>query len=157
MGLMGTAADLATDILILAEIAITVLVILGVRKVRRRRNVSAHRRLMLATLILNAVFLAGFLVADAIKSSNVVLRNPAPAYVFWPLLSIHLAIAVSALAVAVISWRIARAGIVETGAGIDLSPEAKVRHRRVSRHYPWLWYSTLVTGLMLYGVVYVVF
>lgn len=157
MGLLGTAADWATDVLILAEIVITVLVILGVRFIRRGRRVSTHRKIMLSTLILNAVFLAGFLVADAIKAETVLDRNPAPAYVFWPMLGVHLAIAVSALGVAIVSWRIARKGVIHTDHGMDLSPEVKVRHRRVSRHYPWLWYSTLATGLMLYGVVYLLY
>ena len=81
----------------------------------------------------------------------------APLSVFVPLLTIHLIIAVTALGVAVASWLIARKGIVPTAMGIDLKPEVRVRHRRVSKYYPYLWASTLATGLLLYYVVYVVY
>lgn len=157
MGLLGTGADLASDLLILAEILISVLVFLGVVLIRRRRRVGAHRKVMLTTLALNAFFLAGFLIQDAVRQSNVVERSAAPAAVFWPLLTVHLVIAVSALGVAVASWRIARRGMVTTETGIDLVPEVRRRHRRVSRYYPWLWGSTLATGLLLYYVLYVVY
>lgn len=154
---MGDAADLATNLLILAEILITVLVFVGVRYIRRGRRVGRHRRTMLWSLGLNALFLAGFLIQDAIRSSNVILRSTAPALVFWPLLTVHLSIAVTALGIAIVSWRIARKGVVQTADGIDLTPEVRARHRRVSRFYPPLWYSTLATGLLLYGVLYVVY
>lgn len=157
MGLLGTGAGIASDLLILSEIAISVLVLAGVLAIRRGRRVGRHRRLMLTTLALNAVFLTGFLVQDALRSSNVVQRSTAPPTVFWPLLSIHLVIAVSALATAVVAWRIARRGIVRTSAGIDLRPDVRARHTRVSRWYPWLWGSTLATGLLLYGVLYVAY
>jgi len=158
VGLLRTGADIASDLLILSEIVISVLVFLGVWTIRRnRRKVGRHRGLMLWVLGLNAVFLAGFLIQDAIRSSNVVERSKAPLGVFVPLLSIHLMIAVSALSVAVVSWRIARKGLVRTATGWDLTPEIRIRHRRVSRYYPWLWGFTLGTGLLLYGVLYVVY
>jgi uncharacterized membrane protein YozB (DUF420 family) len=158
VGVLGTGADIASDLLILSEIAISLLVLLGVWTIRRdRKKVGRHRGFMLWVLGLNALFLTGFLVQDAIRSSNVVERSSAPLGVFVPLLSVHLMIAVSALSVAVVSWRIARKGLVRTETGWDLTPEIRVRHRRVSRYYPWLWGLTLATGLLLYGVLYVVY
>lgn len=158
MALLGTHADVASDLLILSEIAISLLVLVGVLTIRRdRRRVRRHRGLMLWVLGLNAVFLLGFLVQDAVRSSNVVVRSRAPLGVFVPLLSVHLMVAVSALSVAVVSWRIARRGLVRTPQGYELLPEARLRHRRVSRYYPWLWGLTLGTGLLLYGVLYVVY
>ena len=159
MGVLGTAADLATDVLILAEIAISLLVLLGVLTIRRnRQRVGAHRAYMLWVLGLNAFFLAGFLVQDLVRSSNVVERSTAPAAVFWPLLGVHLAIAVSALGVAIASWLIARKGLLRRpDGGWDLAPDVRIRHRRVSRYYPWLWALTLATGLLLYGVLYIAY
>lgn len=158
MAILGTDADLASDVLILAEIAISVLVLAGVVTIRRnRKRVRPHRAYMLWVLGLNAFFLAGFLIQDIARSSNVTERSTAPASVFWPLLAVHLAIAVSALGVAIASWLIARKGIVRTPEGMDLVPEVRARHRRVSRYYPWLWAMTLVTGLLLYGVLYILF
>lgn len=156
MSFLGTGADLATDLLILAEVLISLLVLFGVIAIKKGRAVGRHRLFMLSTLVLNAIFLVAFLIQDLVKGSNVVARSSAPAHVFWPLLGVHLTIAVSALAIAVASWLIARKGMVRSAGGaLDLSPDVRIRHRRVSKYYPWLWGSTLATGLLLYGVVYV--
>lgn len=158
MAILGTGADLASDVLILSEIVISLLVFAGVLAIRRNRARPArHRVYMLWVLGLNAFFLIGFLIQDALKAETVVQRSTAPLNVFVPLLVFHLMIAVSAMTVAVVSWRIAVKGLVRGPNGIDLTPEARVRHRRVSRFYPWLWAATLATGLLLYGVLYVVY
>lgn len=164
--LLGTDANVFSDLLILAEILISVLVLVGFVVIRRARRgqrharVRAHRRVMLWTLGLNAFFLSGFLIQDAIRSQTVLSEERglrAPLIVFVPLLVVHLAIAVTALGVAFIAWRIARKGIVTKEDGIDLDPEVRRRHTRVSRYYPYLWAATLATGLLLYYVVYVVY
>lgn len=160
MGLLGTDAGIFSDLLILAEILISVLVLAGVVLIKRGRRVGVHRRVMLWTLGLNAFFLSGFLVQDAVQSQTVLSEERglrAPLGVFVPLLAVHLAIAVAALGVAVASWRIARKGIVVTANGIDLAPDVRARHTRVSRFYPYLWGATLATGLLLYYVIYVVY
>lgn len=158
--LLGTDASVFSDLLILAEILISALVLTGFLLIKRGRRVSKHRLVMLWTLGLNAFFLVGFLVQDAIRSQTVLSGERglrAPLSVFVPLLSIHLMIAVSAVSVAVVSWRIARRGIIQTPTGIDLVPDVRVRHRRVSKYYPYLWAATLATGLLLYYVIYVVY
>jgi uncharacterized membrane protein YozB (DUF420 family) len=158
VGLLGTAADVATDLLLAGMVVISALVLAGVRLIRRdrRRNVRRHRSLMLWVLTLNGIFLSGFVVQDVARSSNVVLRSAAPPAVFWPLLAVHVAVAVSALGLAIASWRIARRGLVRgPEGGWDLTPDVRARHRRVSRYYPWLWGLTLATGLLLYAVLYV--
>ena len=159
MALFGTDAGLPTDLLILGEIVISVLVYLGVRRIRRN-EVHAHRTLMLTTLGLNAFLLVSFLITDVIKATNTIERGlTAPLWVFIPLLAVHLTIAVTALTIAILSWRIARQGTVRDGQGIviTVTPQVRERHRRVSRHYPRLWYATLATGLILYVVLYVLY
>lgn len=158
MGVLGTPADIATDLLILAEVLISALVLIGVVFIRKDRSrVGRHRAVMLWVLGLNAVFLAGFLIQDLVRQSSVIERSKAPAHVFWPLLGVHLVIAVSALGVAIASWIIARRGLRRTDAGWELPPAVRLRHRRVSRFYPWLWGFTLGTGLLLYGTLYWVY
>ena len=156
MGLWTTVANAASSLLIAGELVITLLVFLGVRAIRRGRRVARHRALMLWSLGLNAVFLAAFLVSDVLKQQSVLTRgkvaNPA---LFFTVLGIHLVIASSALAVAIVAWWRTRGHRIQTPQGdLDLEPAARARHRRISRWYPWLWGFTLATGLALFGVVY---
>lgn len=153
MGILGTGADLASDVLILGEVVVSLLVWWGVRSIRHGRHVGRHRRLMLSVLLLNAILLASFLYVDVARSETVLARGRSTA--FYVALGIHLPIAVSALTIAVISWLIARKGIVPKGDTIDLEPSVRARHIRVSRWYPWLWGATLATGLLLYASIYV--
>ena len=156
MGILGTDADIATDVLILGEIIITVLVVYGVRLIRRN-HVHRHRTVMLTGLAFNLVLLASFVVTDIIKFTNTVERGTdAPIWVFIPLLVIHVSIAIGALTLAIVSWRIARRGTVHDGHGrvVNLTPAVREAHRRVSRYYPTVWYATLATGLLLYAVLY---
>lgn len=158
VGILGSGADLATDLLILAEIAISVLVLCGILLIRRGRRVSRHRLVMLSSLALNAVFLVAFLVQDILRASNVAERaTSVPGIVFWPMLGVHLAIAVTALGVAIWAWRVAAPATVGSGTTLDLAPAARSRHRAIARYYPWLWAFTLVTGLLLYAIVYVAY
>lgn len=148
-----------TQVLLLGEMGITVLVYLGVRAIRQRR-VHSHRLLMLWSLGLNLLLLASFVVVDLARASNTVKRGAtAPLWVFFPLLLVHLTIAVSALTIAIISWRIARRGVLRDAGDrvVDLEAEVRRRHRRVSRFYPNLWYATLATGLLLYFALYIAF
>jgi putative membrane protein len=148
-----------TQVLLLGEIATTVLVFLGVRAIRAKA-VHRHRTLMLWSLGLNLGLLASFLVVDVIRASNTVQRGlTAPLYVFLPMLAIHLAIAISALTLAIWAWRIARTGVQRDGNDrvVDLHPEIRARHRKISKYYPALWYATLLTGLLLYAVLYIRF
>ncbi len=158
MGILGTDADWASDVLILSEIVISLLVLIGVVFIRRdRRRVRRHRAVMLWVLALNAFFLSGFLVQDIVRQSSTIERSAFvqdKPWLFWSMLGVHLAIAISAIGVAIASWLIARKGVVQGEHGMELRPEVRSRHRRVSRYYPWLWASTLVTGLLLYSVLY---
>ncbi|HLE46738.1 MAG TPA: DUF420 domain-containing protein [Candidatus Thermoplasmatota archaeon] len=159
MALFGTNAGLPTDILILGEIVITVLVYLGVRKIKKN-DVNGHRTIMLTTLGLNAVLLVSFLITDIVKATNTIERGlTAPLWVFIPLLVVHLTIAITALTVAIVSWQIVRKGVVRDRDGHVLTVTGRVRaqHRRISRFYPNLWYSTLATGLILYVVLYLLY
>lgn len=148
-----------TQALLLGEIIITFLVVLGLRAIRKKQ-IHRHRLLMLWSLGLNLFALASFVVVDVIRASNTVERGlTAPLYVFLPLLTIHLTIAITALTIAVLSWRIARQGIQRDAEGrvVDVDPAIRAKHRRISRFYPRLWYATLATGLLLYAVLYIRF
>ena len=161
---MGTMAVFSlettpTQILLAGEILTTVLVFLGVRAIRRK-DVTRHRVLMLWSLALNLILLASFVVVDVIRTSTTLERGlTTPLYVFIPMLAIHLAIAISALTLAVWSWLIARKAVIRDAEGrvVDLPPEVRVRHRRVSKYFPNLWYATLATGLLLFAVLYIRF
>jgi uncharacterized membrane protein YozB (DUF420 family) len=161
VGIFGTEAGIASDILIGGEVILTILVYLGVRSIRRDRagHVSNHRTLMLTVLAFNLVLLLFFVVMDLIKASNTVERGlTAPLWIFVPLLIIHLFIAISALTIAIRAWLIARKGVVRDGKGkvVSVTPDVRIAHRRISRYYPPMWYATLTTGLILYLVLYVV-
>lgn len=156
MAFLQSWSELPSDLLILGEVAVTALVVLGVRSIRRNQ-VARHRLLMLSALALNLALLAGFLVVDLIRASNTLQRGlPIPALLFWTILGVHLAIAVTALVVAVRAWLIARPGVVRDGQGtvVNLTPPVRAAHRRVSTYYPGLWYATFGTGLVLYLVLY---
>ena len=148
-----------TQVLLVGEIATTVLVYLGVRAIRRNA-VHRHRLLMLWSLGLNLVLLASFLVVDAIRASNTIERGlTTPLYVFIPMLVIHLGIAITALTLAIMAWRIGRKGVIRDAENhvIDLAPEIRIKHRRIAKYYPSLWYATLATGLLLYAALYLRF
>lgn len=147
-----------TQILLLGEIGITVLVWLGVKAIKRN-DVHKHRTLMLWSLGLNLILLASFVVVDLMRASNTVERGlTAPLWVFIPMLLIHLSIAISALTIAIVSWRIARKGVIRDSDNqvVDLDPAVRIKHRRISKFYPNLWYATLVTGLLLYVALYLI-
>jgi uncharacterized membrane protein YozB (DUF420 family) len=156
MGLFGTGADVWSDLLLLVEVAITAAVLVGIVLIRRGR-IKHHRLVMLSTLAVNAVFLIAFLIQDAVAASNTAARGiSAPGIVFWPTLVVHLAFAFTAFAIAVAAWRIARRGHSVTPEGRHVvDGQTRRRHRAIARYYPWLWGATLVTGLLLYNVVYV--
>lgn len=156
MALFGTDADLASDILVLVEVAITAAIVAGVWLIHRGR-IKHHRVVMLSTLAANAVFLVGFLVLDAFKASTTLDRGiDAPAVVFWTTLVVHLAFAFTSFGIAIAAWRIARRGhTVQPDGTHAVGGEVRKRHRAIARYYPYLWGATLVTGLLLYNVVYV--
>lgn len=156
MAFFQSWSELPSDLLIVGEIAVTTLVVLGVRSIRRNQ-VARHRLLMLSALITNLVVLAGFLIVDVLRASTTVSRATGPRLaLFWPLLGIHLIIAVSALTIALRAWWIARKGVVRDGQGavVNVTPDVRRSHRAVSRYYPSLWYATFGTGLLLYAVLY---
>lgn len=148
-----------TQVLLLGEIATTVLVYLGVRAIRANA-VHRHRLLMLWSLGLNLVLLASFLVVDAIRASNTIERGlTTPLYVFIPMLVIHLSIAITALTLAIMAWRIGRKGVIRDANNrvTDLTPKIRLKHKRIAKFYPNLWYATLITGLLLYAALYLRF
>lgn len=156
MALFGTDADLASDVLVLVEILITAAVVAGVLLIRRGR-IKHHRLVMLSTLAANAVFLVGFLILDAVKATTTLERGvDAPAAVFWTTLGVHLAFAFTSFGIAVAAWRIARRGhAVQPDGTHTVAGDVRRKHRAIARYYPYLWGATLVTGLLLYNVVYV--
>lgn len=160
MGFLGTRADAFTDGLIVGEIVVTALVFTGVRLIRRN-HVAQHRLTMLGMLALNLLILTTFLVKDVFARSTVLERaaTAAPLFVYVPLLVVHLLLAVTALALSIWAWSIARRGVVRDGIGrvFNVTPEVRRAHRRIAHWFPRFWYSTLATGLLFYVVVYVVY
>jgi uncharacterized membrane protein YozB (DUF420 family) len=156
MALLGTSSDWATDILLIVELAISALILVGILKIRANR-VRHHRAIMLSTLAINAVFLVGFLVVDAIKATTTLDRGiNAPPLVFWPTLGVHLALAFSSFTIAIIAWRVARKGYQRREDAEDhVAADVRAAHRRIAIYYPWLWGGTLITGILLFNVVYV--
>jgi uncharacterized membrane protein YozB (DUF420 family) len=156
MGFLGTGASVWSDALLMVEGAITVGIVVGILLIRRGR-IKHHRAVMLGTLAVNAVFLVAFLVQDAVAATTTVERGlSAPMGVFVPVLVVHLAFAFSSFGVAIVAWRRAGTGHHVGADGVHTVTAAARRfHKRVARFYPWLWGATLVTGILLYNVVYV--
>ena len=124
-------------------------ILAGVRAIRRGR-VARHRRLMLASFALFLVFLALYLYRIALEGPA---AFPGPdavyAYVYLPVLAIHIALAVLTLPLVyyalLLAWTRSVSELRET------------LHARVGRVAAALWLISFALGEAVYAMLYVVY
>jgi putative membrane protein len=122
---------------------------LGVREIRRG-NVGRHRRLMVASFGLFALFLGLYLYRVAVVGPN---EFPGPAtirsFVYLPVLVVHIALAV--VCVPFVFYALLIAGTR------PVSEIYETRHRTAGRVAATLWLISFSMGLVIYTMLYHVY
>lgn len=124
-------------------------VLAGVRAIRRGA-VDRHRRLMLLTAALFAVFLALYLYKVALVGTAP-FPGPAAVYrlVYLPVLAVHVLLAV--VCVSLVYYVLLLAYVTPVGR----LPET--RHPRVGRVAAALWATSFALGVVVYALLYLVY
>jgi putative membrane protein len=124
-------------------------ILAGVRAIQRG-NVDAHRRRMLATVVLFGTFLVLYLY-------RVALRGPTPfdgppvltTYVYYPLLGIHVSLAI--LTVPLVYY------VLLLAYGHPIGNLPSTNHGRVGRIAAALWLVSFALGIVVYALLYWLF
>jgi putative membrane protein len=135
----------------------TLLLLAGLWLIKRGRELP-HGRMMLAALLVSALFLTSYLTYHFAVQLTVKFTHPGPVrYVYYGILLSHvlLAIAVPFLAIAAVYFG---AGAVGWGWSSSLAAEDRARFRRqhvklVRWAYP-IWLYVSVTGVVVYLMLY---
>lgn len=107
----------------------------------RRRNVELHRRFMLTSFVISALFLVTYLLHHLL-TGNVVFRGHGIArVVYFVILIPHVLLAVSILPLAIVTIRRGLAGRID-------------KHRPLARVTLPLWLYVSVTGVVVYMMLY---
>ena len=107
----------------------------------RRRNVALHRRLMLTSFAISALFLVTYLLHHVL-TGNVVFHGQGIArVVYFVILVPHVLLAVSILPLAIVTIRRGLAGRID-------------KHRPLARVTLPLWLYVSVTGVIVYMMLY---
>jgi putative membrane protein len=128
--------------------AAIVTIVAGVRAIRRGR-VARHRRAMLTTTGLFALFLAAYLYRVAVEGPTS-FSGPGAVeqFVYYPVLGVHVLLAVVCVPLVIYALLLALthpvAELPETG------------HPRVGRAAAALWLISFVLGLVVYAMLYLV-
>jgi uncharacterized membrane protein YozB (DUF420 family) len=134
----------------------TILLVVGLRRIRRRRE-EAHGRTMLIALVVSATFLASYVTYHTIAGS-VRFTHPGPVrYVYYAVLLSHvlLACAVPLLALAAALFGIRALGWgPAAGLPADARAGARAKHLRIVRWAFPIWLYVSVTGVVVYAMLY---
>ena len=135
------------NVLISATAIVTILG--GVRAIRRR-DIDTHRRLMLASAGLFALFLVLYLYRISLEGPS---EFPGPEtvylYVYLPVLAVHIVLAV--VAVPLVYYAL----LLATTRPVSALPAT--RHARVGRVAATLWLVSFAMGISIWLMLYVLF
>jgi uncharacterized membrane protein YozB (DUF420 family) len=134
----------------------TILMIIGLWQIKRRRE-TAHGRTMIAAFGVSAAFLVSYLVYHAIAGS-VRFTHPGPIkYVYYAVLLSHviLAFTVPFLAVAAGLFGIRALGWGRAAAlPVEARTRSRLTHVRIVRWAYPIWLYVSVTGVLVYAMLY---
>jgi putative membrane protein len=163
MGFLGTAAGFVSDLILVIEIVITILVILGYVYARQKK-VKMHHRIMLYASILNVIFIVAYMLKSIIEGSTE-FSGPDSVYrsIYLPVVITHGLVAVIVivlLIVTVISGFMTMKNKQNQSQSEDNVGESASRsklHARSGLIYIPLWILTIVTGIIVYLYLYVIY
>lgn len=107
----------------------------------RRRNIAAHRRVMMSVFYLSALFLLCYLVRFALTGTHR-FAGPQPwKGIYLAILFTHMPLAALVPLMAIRAILYARRGLIE-------------QHRRIVRYAYPIWLYVSVTGVIVYAMLY---
>lgn len=121
----------------------TILLIIGFVLIRSGRR-EQHRKVMIAALIVSAVFLASYLTYHFTAPIFVFPGTGWTIPVYYALLISHVILAIVATPLVIVTAARALKGTFE-------------RHRAVARWTIWIWLYVTITGVMIYAILYHVY
>lgn len=133
---------------LISSVAI-VTILLGVRAIRRR-DIETHRRMMLASAGLFALFLVMYLYRLSLEGTS---EFPGPdsihQFVYLPVLAVHIVLAI--VAIPLVYYVLLLAGTH------SLSELSKTPHARVGRLAATLWLISFAFGITIWFMLHVLF
>lgn len=118
----------------------TVLLLIGYALIRRK-NVPAHRAVMIAAFVVSVLFLASYLTYHALRGSTRFTAEGPVRYLYFTILITHVILAAVNLPMVLITLYRAARGQFE-------------RHRRIARWTFPIWLYVSVTGVIVYFMLY---
>jgi uncharacterized membrane protein YozB (DUF420 family) len=107
----------------------------------KRKNVALHRRLMLTSFVISALFLLTYLLHHALVGNVIFHGRGLARTVYFAILIPHVLLAVGVLPLAIVTIRRALSGRIE-------------KHRPLARVTLPLWLYVSVTGVIVYLMLY---
>jgi uncharacterized membrane protein YozB (DUF420 family) len=135
----------------------TLLLLVGLWRIRHRREEEAHGRTMLAALTVSAAFLASYLVYHSIAGSVRFTYPGAIRYVYYSILLTHVLLAFTVPFLAIFAAVFGARALGWGGAAAlpaEQRMQARLRHLRIVRWAYPIWLYVSVTGVVVYVMLY---
>ncbi len=138
-----TTASVLPHINALLNAVSTVLLIIGFSLIRSGKR-DWHRKVMIAALVVSAIFLASYLTYHFTAPIFVFAGTGWTVPVYYAMLISHVILAIVATPMVIMTaWRALRGNFE--------------RHRAIARWTIWIWLYVTITGVIIYVVLYHVY
>jgi len=159
MGFLGTRASDFSDFSLLLEVLIVLVFIFGARYARRALS-NTHHSIMLWGFLANAAFVGSYMIyTSLIKTGATKFLGPAAVktFVYLPLVIIHGLGSIIAFVLAgyTVYYGIKHSIIKERR--VFKSKEERARHKKLGIATIFSWSAALVSGIIVYLLLYVIY
>jgi putative membrane protein len=157
MGFLGTDAGHISDIILIVEILITILVVLGYIYARAKKG-NLHHQLMLYASILNVTFIVAYMVKNLVEGTTS-FSGPESVRmtVYLPVVIIHGIVAIIVIILLIITIITGFKFRKKTDGDMKLDESGGKKHSISGKIYIPLWFITVITGIIVYCFLYVIY
>jgi putative membrane protein len=156
MGIFGTSAGVLSDLSLLFEVVILAIITFSWLKVRKEDS-NIHHNLTIIAVILNVIFVLSYMVRTIVEGSTE-FQGPEGVRVgvYLPVVIVHGLVSTLVLFMSLVLIYIS----IKWGSKNEkwsFSQEKKSRHKKMGRIMFLLWYIAMITGIIVYVLLYVAY
>ncbi len=156
LGFLGTSTGVVSDLSLIFEIIIIAIITFSWLKAKEK-DTNMHHRLMIIAVIVNVVFVVSYMVKSLVEGQtsfqgpeNVRVGLYLPVVIVHGLISILVLVLSFVLIYLGIKW-----GIKDQKWAMN--KEKKPKHKKFGKLLFFTWYIALITGIIVYILLYVVY
>ncbi len=156
MGFLGTSAGVVSDLSLIFEIIIIAIITFSWLKARAK-DTNMHHRMMIIAVIVNVVFVLSYMVKSLVEGQTS-FQGPENVKVglYLPVVIVHGLISILVLALSfVLIYLGIKWGI--KGQKWAMNREKRPKHKKFGSLLFLMWYIALITGVIVYLLLYVAY